>query len=583
MSVEPIPETVPSGPSLTPSMPERIPRRHDLDALRAIAMLLGIVLHAGLSFTTTWWIVRDVNQHVAYDIAFSAIHGFRMPLFFLISGFFTAMLWRKRGVGRLLRHRFMRIFLPMMLCLVTIIPLVIGVSIGAITTGDGAGSGSAADWVASVRSGDLKAMQLAAEGVDLEEVDAQTQMSPLAYAALMGETEIVAWLLDQGVDANAGNHDGNTALHSAAFLGRVETVQLLLEHGANPELRRHDRSRPIESAQAHWEITKFITDMMRIKVDREAVQAGRVRVIRLLSGVENGVKNGGELEELAEVDNGATGAGKKGRSGIGAVWEALSQGSFWAHMWFLWFLCWLVVGFALYALLMDLLKVAHLPRWLIYAPGCLLWLLPLTLLTQLQMTEPTFGPDTSAGFLPKRHVLLYYGIFFMFGAFYWDIKDAEGRLGRWWIPTLIVTLLVIFPVGLDLMYGGESFGFVLERVPVGDHKFVVAGLQVLFTWGMCFGCMGLFRSLFAKENKAMRYISDSSYWLYIAHLPLVLLGQWLVRSWNVPHLVKFVVLTVLISAFLLWTYEKLVRYSWLGTLLNGKRTRPAAEPSIVTN
>jgi len=112
---------------------------------------------------------------------------------------------------------------------------------------------------------------------------------------------------------------------------------------------------------------------------------------------------------------------------------------------------------------------------------------------------------------------------------------------------------------------------------------VVAGLQVLFTWGMCFGCMGLFRSLFAKENKAMRYISDSSYWLYIAHLPLVLLGQWLVRSWNVPHLVKFVVLTVLISAFLLWTYEKLVRYSWLGTLLNGKRTRPAAEPSIVTN
>jgi len=47
--------------------------------------------------------------------------------------------------------------------------------------------------------------------------------------------------------------------------------------------------------------------------------------------------------------------------------------------------------------------------------------------------------------------------------------------------------------------------------------------------------------------------------------------------------VKFVVLTVLISAFLLWTYEKLVRYSWLGTLLNGKRTRPAAEPSIVTN
>jgi len=232
----------------------------------------------------------------------------------------------------------------------------------------------------------------------------------------------------------------------------------------------------------------------------------------------------------------------------------------------------------LYAAVMDLLKLERLPRWLIFAPGCLLWLLPLTLLAQLQMTEPTFGPDTSAGFLPKRHVLLYYAIFFMFGAFYWDIKDVAGRLGRWWIPTLLVTLLLIFPLGLDLLHGGEMFGGLLERVPESYHKLIIGSLQVLFTWGMCFGCMGMFRALFSKESKAMRYISDSSYWLYIAHLPLVLLGQWLVRSWKVPHLVKFVVLTALISVFLLWTYEKMVRYSWLGTLLNGRRTRPTVQP-----
>ena len=34
-------------------------RRYDLDALRATAMLLGIVLHAGLSFTPFPWAVQD--------------------------------------------------------------------------------------------------------------------------------------------------------------------------------------------------------------------------------------------------------------------------------------------------------------------------------------------------------------------------------------------------------------------------------------------------------------------------------------------------------------------------------------------
>ena len=49
-------------------------------------------------------------------------------------------------------------------------------------------------------------------------------------------------------------------------------------------------------------------------------------------------------------------------------------------------------------------------------------------------------------------------------------------------------------------------------------------LQVVFAWGMTFGLIGLCRSLLKRENRVVRYISDSSYWLYIAHLPLVLLA-----------------------------------------------------------
>ncbi|MBT3636636.1 MAG: acyltransferase family protein, partial [Opitutae bacterium] len=81
-------------------------RYHDLDALRAFAMLLGIVLHGMLSFWSLVpeeiWPAQDVNQSINYGVPFLFIHGFRMSLFFFVSGFFTMMMWQRRGTGGLL-------------------------------------------------------------------------------------------------------------------------------------------------------------------------------------------------------------------------------------------------------------------------------------------------------------------------------------------------------------------------------------------------------------------------------------------------------------------------------------------------
>jgi len=75
---------------------------------------------------------------------------------------------------------------------------------------------------------------------------------------------------------------------------------------------------------------------------------------------------------------------------------------------------------------------------------------------------PSFGPDTSVGVLPQPHLLLYYGLFFAFGALYFECDDAPGRLGRWW-------------------------------------------------WLMTFGMIGLFRRMLTREYAVVRYLSDSSY------------------------------------------------------------------------
>ena len=59
-----------------------------MDALRAAAMLLGIVYHAALSFSLgEGWLVQDPKQSRALYVFQAFVHGFRMQLFMLLSGF----------------------------------------------------------------------------------------------------------------------------------------------------------------------------------------------------------------------------------------------------------------------------------------------------------------------------------------------------------------------------------------------------------------------------------------------------------------------------------------------------------------
>ena len=97
--------------------------------------------------------------------------------------------------------------------------------------------------------------------------------------------------------------------------------------------------------------------------------------------------------------------------------------------------------------------------------------------------------------------------------------------------------------------------------------------QVLYAWLMTFGLLGLFEAVLAKERRWVRYLSDSSYWMYLAHLPLILVGQALLLTVEMSPIMKTLVLTNGSALLLLVTYALFIRYTPIGTLLNGKRTR----------
>jgi len=243
------------------------------------------------------------------------------------------------------------------------------------------------------------------------------------------------------------------------------------------------------------------------------------------------------------------------------------------HLWFLWFLCWLVAGFVLVCAVLSRLPLRSLPQWSVLSVGRFVWIVPLTIIPQWFMgfVLPTFGPDTSTGLLPMPHVLFYYAVFFGFGAVYFDADDVAGRVGRWWGPMFLLSVCVLLPIGLEFATG--ALGFRERIVPATWFRAVFVCMQVLYAWLMTFACIGFFRTFVRGERFSVRYMSDASYWLYVAHVPLVVCVQLWIAQWRLPVMVKFVFACATVVAVLLVIYQTLVRYTWLGTLLNGPRTR----------
>ena len=542
------------------------PRRYDLDALRATAMLLGIVLHAGLSFMPFPWPVQDTRQSDFFGLLLAAIHGFRMPVFFVLSGFFTAMLWRGRGLKPVLSHRFRRVLLPFLLGLVTIVPAMNWISGWAIASGLEANAAKAAEdtiWSAA-KTGDLAAIERHLQGgADINGSDLAFGQTPLVWAALVGQLEAVNWLLQNGAAVNGRTKDGGTPLHAAAFLGRVEVAKLLLEHGADTEAKNDNGDTPRAALAVDWELTHYLAGLLQIEIDARQVEEGRGQIAGLFEQAPAG------REETDEVEEKSTGFLEAMASPIFAM-------PLFHHLWFLWFLCWLVLVFALYARFADWLQWQGPPKWLVLSPVRFLYLIPLTIIPQslMGLVVSSFGPDTSTGLLPMPHVLLYYALFFFFGALYFDCDDPDGRVGKWWWLGLPVGLFIVFPLGLEFLTG--AFGFREEIFDSAMARAAAVALQVIYAWMMTFGCIGLFRKLCTRESKTIRYVSDSSYWLYVAHVPLIIGAQWAVRDWPLASGVKYCLVLLAVTGLLLPIYQFLVRYTWLGKLLNGPRVRPTS-------
>jgi len=98
-------------------------RYHHLDAARALFMLLGIPFHASLAFAGGHWLVMSGSRDPLLAIVPPLLSDFRMPGFFLIAGFFAALLLERRARGDWLKSRAERLGLPFLFGAIAIVPM----------------------------------------------------------------------------------------------------------------------------------------------------------------------------------------------------------------------------------------------------------------------------------------------------------------------------------------------------------------------------------------------------------------------------------------------------------------------------
>ncbi|WP_158287739.1 acyltransferase family protein [Falsiroseomonas bella] len=104
-------------------LPLSSPRRHDVDNLRSLAVLMLVPFHTARLFDATPWHMKDAAApYGAAAALLRAIDLWQMPLLFLLAGIAAALALERRGALAFLRERVARLLLPLGFGILVLVP-----------------------------------------------------------------------------------------------------------------------------------------------------------------------------------------------------------------------------------------------------------------------------------------------------------------------------------------------------------------------------------------------------------------------------------------------------------------------------
>ncbi len=175
-------------------------------------------------------------------------------------------------------------------------------------------------------------------------------------------------------------------------------------------------------------------------------------------------------------------------------------------------------------------------------------------------------PTPDEGLVPDAAALVGFGAAFGLGFLLDRRRDLLDRIAAW--SPLYLTAAVASGVWAWVLAGGPNITPMAE--PTGD-KLLAAAVVAFAVYSSALAAMGLCVRFLSGFSAVRRYLADASYWVYILHLPLVMLAQVWVQDWPGHWLLKLTGVSLGVLAVCLLSYELMVRHSFLGRWLNGRR------------
>lgn len=175
-------------------------------------------------------------------------------------------------------------------------------------------------------------------------------------------------------------------------------------------------------------------------------------------------------------------------------------------------------------------------------------------------------PTPDEGLVPDTAALVGFGLAFLVGMGLNRRRDLLDRIARW-APVFLGLAVGAGVIGYQLA-GGPRLAPMVEPTVA---KALAACVIALAVFASALAAVGLCLRFLSGHSPVRRYLADASYWVYILHLPLVMLTQVWVQAWSGPWWLKLAGVSIGVLAVCLASYELLIRHSVMGRWLNGRR------------
>ncbi len=239
----------------------------------------------------------------------------------------------------------------------------------------------------------------------------------------------------------------------------------------------------------------------------------------------------------------------------------------------LWFLYYLFVFVILTAILHEskFFKIKFLDK--VTSAKFILTLFPLLLVPALfTVVAPHPAPDK---WYPEMWSLGFYGLFFLLGSLIFLKQGVLEQFNKYKHVLLIVSLALYayFYSTLPGTISTEMIMSMMAGTKLELSHLPIAIAEAYISVYMTVYCLLLGKRFLNKKNKVLRLISDSSYWVYLIHFPLLLIIQFYLLDSEMNLWLKFILSSALTFAIGLISYITFVRHTPIGWILNGRKKK----------